>query len=100
LLREKEAIEDNAFTRRVGVAYPHIMKLRFDEERSHPGDLPAYVRKPVYQLLAAYADGAVQRRDKRWVDVSPEELSLDEIPYRPLQGAPRFDITPPSTDEP
>lgn len=82
LLLDKKLIEDNEFSRKAGKKHPEIMKLRFDEERSNLGDLPKYVRKPLFDILNQYADGAVKRINNRWVDFEINEEFLTETKYK------------------
>jgi hypothetical protein len=44
--------------------------------------MPEYVRKPLFDILTQYADGAVQRENKRWVDVKVDEVFLNEVNYK------------------
>ncbi|MCB0643965.1 MAG: hypothetical protein KDC44_20095 [Phaeodactylibacter sp.] len=76
LLLSKGQIAETEFTGKVARAHPEIMKLRFDQERSNLQDLPEYVRMPLFNIVRQYADGAVSRREKRWVE---ENLTEDFI---------------------
>lgn len=46
--------------------HPQIMKLRFDPERSPVDGIPASLRRPLYEILLNYADGAVQKVGRAW----------------------------------
>jgi hypothetical protein len=65
-LLAKDLIEKNEFTNAKSKSYPYIEKLRFDQERSTPDDLPAHVAKNVYPLLNEYADGVAEFINKKW----------------------------------
>jgi hypothetical protein len=65
-LLAKDLIEKNEFTHAKSKSYPYIEKLRFDQERSTPDDLPAHVAKNVYPLLNQYADGVAEFINKKW----------------------------------
>ncbi|GAA4822511.1 hypothetical protein [Algivirga pacifica] len=69
LLVEKGAIEKNNFTKKIAKAYPRIMKLRFDSERSRPEEMPLAVRDKVIALFAAYAEGIAVKENKQWIEV-------------------------------
>ncbi len=62
--------------------HPEIMKLRFDKERSNLEDLPKYIRKPLFDILSQYADGAVKRKNNHWVDIKINEDFLNEAKYK------------------
>jgi hypothetical protein len=74
LLLSKKVIGHTAFARKQAKEHPEIMKLRFDPVRSHPSDLPEYIRRPLYERLSLYADGVVEKRGKHWKDVSLDEV--------------------------
>ncbi len=52
-------------------ARPEAMKLRFDPERSPMDDIPADLRAPLYQIMLPYAEGAVRRNGRVWIDFDP-----------------------------
>jgi hypothetical protein len=60
LLAQKGIIEPGARP------HPEIMQLRFDKERSHIDGIPLDLRQPLFEIMLAYADGAVQRVDRKW----------------------------------
>ena len=62
--------------------HAEITKLRFDKERSNLEDLPEHIRKPLFTILAQYADGAVKRENRRWIDVKMDEEFLNEANYK------------------
>lgn len=80
LLLEKNLIADNAHTRKLAKAFPEIMQLRFDNERSMIQDLPRHVRKPVLDILEKYAEGAVRLKDKKWHNIERNDLGT-EVAY-------------------
>jgi creatinine amidohydrolase/Fe(II)-dependent formamide hydrolase-like protein len=47
---------------------PEITKLRFDPEKSPFTTLPTDLRKPLYKIYLAHADGAVKRLGRLWTD--------------------------------
>jgi hypothetical protein len=81
LLLNKGLVESNAFTRNVARNHPEILKLRFDRERSVLADLPGYVRKPLFDILQQYADGAVKRTQRRCRPVAITNQFLHESEY-------------------
>ena len=79
LLMEKKALEKNPYTERMARSHEHIMKLRFDQEKSMMRDLPADIRKPLFELLLEQAGSAVHMANRKWepFDVmSSKEISL------------------------
>lgn len=81
LLLNKNLIDKNEFTKKAGKEYPEITKLRFDKGRSNLEDLPKYIRKPLFDILNQYVDGAVKRMDNRWKEVIVNEEFLNELNY-------------------
>lgn len=53
-----------------GLAREHasIMKLRFDQERSTLTDIPLKLHQQLIEIYLQYAQGAVQRQNKQWVE--------------------------------
>ena len=82
LLTEGGFISLNSFTPGKARSHPEILKLRFDEERSNLSDIPCYVRKPLFDILTRYADGAVTMKNKKWHPVDPDEAFLLEKAYK------------------
>jgi hypothetical protein len=83
LLLSKNLIEHNQHTDRLAREQHQITKLRFDNERSNPEDLPKYIRKDLFKLLIPYADGAVIREDNRWIDFKIDDEFINTKNYRP-----------------
>ena len=50
---------------------PEAVKLRFDPERSPMDDIPADLRAPLYRILLDYAEGALRRVGRVWLDFDP-----------------------------
>lgn len=82
LMLGKNLIEKNEFTIKAAKEHKEITKLRFDKERSNLEDMPKYIRKPLFDILSQYADGAVKRKDNRWTDVNIDEDFLNETDYK------------------
>ena len=82
LLLSKHLIRPNGFTLKLAREHAEIMKLRFDKERSSLEDMPKYIRKPLFDILTQYADGAVKRENLRWVAVKVDEDFLNEVNYK------------------
>lgn len=66
LLMGKGLIQKTDHTLKLAKEHPEIVKLRFDNERSMMSDLPVYIRKPLFKILAQYSDGTVRLRDRKW----------------------------------
>ena len=76
LLVSKNIISKNEHTQNLAKAYPEIMKLRFDNERSTLKDLPKHIRKPLINLYNEYSEGEVQLVDRKWVEIKLNEEQL------------------------
>ena len=83
LLLRSGALPVTERTRKVSRAHPEILKLRFDRERSRLEDLPVHVRKPLFDILRTYADGAVRRVPGRWEPFGLTDEMLEEPKYQP-----------------
>jgi hypothetical protein len=81
-LLDKNLVERNEFTLKVAKEHPEIMKLRFDQERSNLEDLPKYIRKPLFDILTLYSDGAVKRINNKWVDIEINDHFLNDTKYK------------------
>ncbi|MCB0580365.1 MAG: hypothetical protein KDD10_13775 [Phaeodactylibacter sp.] len=51
-------------------AYPEVMRLRFDKERSPIDVVPEDIRKALYEIVLPYTEGAVRWEKGRWVEVA------------------------------
>ena len=62
LLKQKGLIRTKKHIR------PHheIMKLRFDPHRSRIEEIPIDLRKPLFEILLKYTEGALQKRGRIW----------------------------------
>ncbi len=82
ILTYKNIIDKNA--KIVGLARPHpqIMKLRFDKERSNLNFIPTKLMKELVPIYLKYADGAVRRQDKQWIDFDIQSALSRSDPYR------------------
>jgi len=47
---------------------PEVMKIRIDTEHSPIGGIPIDLRTPLYRIFLEYADGAVRRSGRLWID--------------------------------
>ena len=81
ILIDKNIIDKNA--KIVGLArpHPHIMKLRFDRERSNLNVIPTKLMKKLAPIYLKYADGAVRRQDKQWIDFNVLSALSGSDPY-------------------
>lgn len=66
LLVSQGLIVKNEHVSRLTKEHPEIVKLRFDNERSMIGDLPKHIRKPLFDILLKYSDGAVRLHERKW----------------------------------
>jgi creatinine amidohydrolase/Fe(II)-dependent formamide hydrolase-like protein/7-cyano-7-deazaguanine synthase in queuosine biosynthesis len=51
--------------------HPVILKLRFHPEKSPMTSIPVDLRAPLYRIILEYADGAVRRIKRKWVEIDP-----------------------------
>ena len=82
LLLSKKLIKRNDHTNRLAKRHDEITKLRFDAERSTLSDMPVDIRKPLFDIFCQYADGAVQRKMHRWMDIELNKRFLTMPPYK------------------
>ena len=82
LLLNKNLIQKNEFTQKAAKEHKEITHLRFDRERSNLEDLPVYIRKPLFQILAPYSDGAVEKKDHKWHRIELNDDFLNEVKYK------------------
>jgi creatinine amidohydrolase/Fe(II)-dependent formamide hydrolase-like protein/7-cyano-7-deazaguanine synthase in queuosine biosynthesis len=68
LLLKKNLIKPGEHTLKMARAYPRIMQLRFDKERSQLTDIPFDLRAPLLKIFLNYADGAVSLKKQHWQD--------------------------------
>jgi creatinine amidohydrolase/Fe(II)-dependent formamide hydrolase-like protein/7-cyano-7-deazaguanine synthase in queuosine biosynthesis len=81
ILRDKNIIDKNTKIVRLARPYPHIMKLRFDRERSNLNAIPTKLMKKLAPIYLKYADGAVKRQDKQWIDFDVQSALSGSDPY-------------------
>ncbi|MCF8367531.1 MAG: creatininase family protein [Bacteroidales bacterium] len=62
---------------------PETLKLRFDNERSPINAIPTDLRKKIYTIFNAYADGVVQKRNGKWeeIDISTDPVMETYYPF-------------------
>lgn len=82
LLVSRQLIRKTPLTTRMARPHPEITWLRFDRERSHLADLPVHIRKPLFNILSRYADGAVKRSRSKWEPIELTDTDLTDTPYR------------------
>jgi hypothetical protein len=82
MLLEKNLIEKNTFTEKAAKKHGEIMKLRFDAERSNLEDVPQHIRKPLFEIVAEYADGSVKRENNKWLDFELNDDFLKNTNYK------------------
>jgi len=62
-------------------AHPEIMQLRFDPGVAPLDGIPEDLRLDLYQLFMEYAEGAVERQQRRWQPVDPLSHPKLKTPY-------------------
>lgn len=75
LLVEGGHLPVNEHTKRLAKQHPEIMNLRFDQERSRLDDLPAHILEPLFKIYESYAEGTVEREDRKWKPTNFSDLS-------------------------
>ncbi len=81
LLKEKELIPENEYTRKQAKKHPEILKLRFDQMRSVLSDIPETFREKVISLFLEHVDGAVKIKNRKWEPFDVLSSSMIRIPY-------------------
>ncbi len=81
LLSEKGLIQKASAGLIHGHERPHIMKLRFDPERSPAEGIPMELRESLYRIYLGHADGSVKRSGRTWVDF---DIWTDPVLRRPF----------------
>ncbi len=80
LLLTKGLLEVNENTTKKAREHEVIEKLRFDTDRSTPGDLPEHIRKPLFEILKKYSKGSVIQKDRKWMETEIDNEFLN-TPY-------------------
>jgi creatinine amidohydrolase/Fe(II)-dependent formamide hydrolase-like protein len=62
-------------------AYPQIMHLRFDRERSPLHNMPIDLRAPLFKIFLEYAMGSVLLKDRKWSPIDILRHPLLQVPY-------------------
>src|SRR5262245_56030012 len=60
---------------------PEALKLRFDGERSAADDIPVDLRAPLWRIFLQYAQGALRRSGRVWLDLDPLTDAALHQPY-------------------
>ena len=81
LLKEKDLIPDNEYTRKHAKNHPEILKLRFDQMRSTLSDMPVTFREKVIRLYLEHADGAAEFIKRKWKPFDVLNSSMISNPY-------------------
>ncbi len=82
LLLTKHLITPNAHTKKMAGKHQEITCVRFDKERSRLEELPLYIRRPLFNLVEKYADGAVEKNGRIWKDIELDKTFLMAVPYK------------------
>jgi creatinine amidohydrolase/Fe(II)-dependent formamide hydrolase-like protein len=69
MLQERGILKPNLSGRHRARENPEILKLRIDRERSPMDAVPAEMRAPLFKIFLEYADGAVRRAGKTWLEI-------------------------------
>jgi creatinine amidohydrolase/Fe(II)-dependent formamide hydrolase-like protein len=77
LLSERRLIEAKDQAR----PHPEVLALRFDKQHSPHETVPADMREPLYRILLAHADGAVERRGRLWTRTNPLSDEVLGMPH-------------------
>ena len=97
LLSQKGIIHTNSNISRLARQNPNVMKLRIDRERSRLNDTPLQLKKQLLPIYLQYADGAVMKRDKKWIefDIQVDLQESDPYPYEISETRSNYYITDP-----
>jgi creatinine amidohydrolase/Fe(II)-dependent formamide hydrolase-like protein/7-cyano-7-deazaguanine synthase in queuosine biosynthesis len=88
LLLDKNLIPKDSVNAGLARIHPQITKLRFDNERSTLNDLPQKLYKSLLEIYLHYADGSVQRQNKKWIEFNAlSELTISSAyPFELAMG--------------
>ncbi len=78
LLQEKKVLAPRKGVR----PYPEVMRLRFDAEHAPRGWIPADIRRKLLRIFLHHAEGAIERRQRRWHDAEPLTPDFLSATYR------------------
>ncbi|KPL17469.1 MAG: creatininase [Bacteroides sp. SM1_62] len=83
ILSQKKIIDKSDEIARFARPHSHVMKLRFDKERSNLNDMPVQLMRKLVPIYLEYADGAVRRKDKQWTafDLQSELPRSESYPF-------------------
>ncbi len=81
ILNNKKIIELPAENRKKLKPYPEIMQIRFDREKAPLTGMPAELRHALFRIYSEHAEGAVQRRNRRWLKYAPLNDPNINTPY-------------------
>lgn len=68
MLQERGVLDDRRSHRHRAAKHAEVLKLRFDRERSPMDAVPVEMREPLYRILLEYADGAIRRQGRTWLE--------------------------------
>ena len=100
LLQQKGLLEIEGKDTSAIKEHPVIMKLRFTQDRSPMAGIPEDLRLPLYNIYLQYANGAVKKEGRKWIDFDPRtdpgiaaqfpfEISDRQTKKKAATGAPR-----------
>ena len=83
LLDQRRLVPTDVPNRRPAKVHAEIQQLRFDRERSPTNAIPVDLRRRLWPIFLEYAQGAVQRRGRRWtaLPIPEERLLADAYPF-------------------
>lgn len=91
MLREKGILAPGSALQHPAKRHPDVMKLRFDRDHSPMEAVPAEIRKPLFRILLEYADGAVRRQGRTWLEIDALADPGLHRPYAFERGKPDKD---------
>ncbi|KPK68126.1 MAG: creatininase, partial [Acidithiobacillales bacterium SM23_46] len=97
LLRESGLLERPAIGTHPAKERSHIMKMRFDPQRSPVESIPGDLRRTVHTMLLEHANGAVRRNGRVWIEYDPLDKAELAKPY-PFEASQGTPIPSPSSE--
>lgn len=79
MLLQRGSISAGQLVNNQAKEHPEVLGLRFHPENSRPDDVPEVLRKPLFDLLASDAATILAYTNKRWRNISRDEIDLPEI---------------------
>jgi creatinine amidohydrolase/Fe(II)-dependent formamide hydrolase-like protein len=89
MLEKQSILEHGRSSRHRAREHPEILKLRFDRERAPMDAVPTEMREPLFRIMLEYANGAVRRNGRAWLEIDALHDPGIHRPYAFERSKPR-----------